>query len=82
MPNIYPYWEHVPVSGALNVFSSQVESLKALDPGKEIIISETGWPTGGNDTAGAAEAAAYFSAVRAWSLSTGTQVLWLSLIHI
>lgn len=78
MPNIYPYWEHVPVSGALNAFSSQVESLKALDPGKEIIISETGWPTGGNDTAGAAEAAAYFSAVRAWSLSTGTQVLWFA----
>ena len=78
MPNIYPYWEHVPVSGALNAFSSQVDSLKALSPGKEIIVSETGWPTEGSDTAGPAEAAAYFTAVREWSLSTGTQVLWFA----
>ena len=78
MPNIYPYWEQIPVSAAMNAFSSEVDSLKALSPGKEIIISETGWPTEGSDTAGPAEAAAYFTAVREWSLSTGTQVLWFA----
>ena len=78
MPNIYPYWEKIPVSAAMNAFSSEVDSLKALSPGKEIIVSETGWPTEGSDTAGPAEAAAYFTAVREWSLSTGTQVLWFA----
>ena len=78
MPNIYPYWEHIRLSGAVNAFSSEVDSLKALSPGKEIIISETGWPTGGSDTAGTAEAAAYFTAVREWSLFTGMPVLWFA----
>ena len=78
MPNVYPYWEQVPVSGAVNAFSAEVDSLKALSPEKEIIISETGWPTEGSDTANPAEAAAYFTAVREWSLSTGTQVLWFA----
>ena len=78
MPNIYPYWVQIPVSAAMNAFFSEVDSLKALSPGKEVIISETGWPAEGSDTAGPAEAAAYFTAVREWSLSTGTQVLWFA----
>jgi exo-beta-1,3-glucanase (GH17 family) len=76
MPNIHPYWGHIHVSEAAVVFSSAADALKAAEPEKEIIISETGWPTEGSDTAGPAEAAAYFTAVREWSLSTGTQVLW------
>ena len=78
MPNIHPYWGHIHVPEAAVVFSSAVDALKAAEPGKEIIISETGWPTEGSDTAGQAEAAAYFAAVREWSLSTGTQVLWFA----
>ena len=76
MPNIHPYWGQIQVSEAGNLFSVAMDALKAAAPGKEIIVSETGWPTEGSETAGAAEAAAYFTAVRDWSLSTGTQVLW------
>ncbi|MCR5826461.1 MAG: S-layer homology domain-containing protein [Oscillospiraceae bacterium] len=80
MANSYPYWEGVPVSGAVDALAGAMRTLQAASPGKEVVVSETGWPTEGAGVgaakAGTAEAAQFFAAVRAWSLSSGTQVLW------
>lgn len=78
--NIYPYWEGVEAGKAAERFITETEALKARYPDKELICSETGWPTQGGmvgkAAAGEREAAAYFNDVRAWSLRTGTVVFY------
>lgn len=80
MPNIYPYWEGVAVEDALSSFTSTMRDMELCSQGKEVLVSETGWPTAGQTkkqaVPGEAQAAAYFNAVRDWSRSTGTVVLW------
>lgn len=46
--NIYPYWEGVDVQYAMYFFNLKFEELKNNIGQKDIIISETGWPTDGN----------------------------------
>lgn len=80
MPNIYPYWEGVAVEDAMNSFTSTMQNMELCSQGKEILVSETGWPSEGQTkkqaVPGEAQAAAYFNAVRDWSRATGTVVLW------
>lgn len=80
MPNIYPYWEGVAVKDAGAAFASAMEQMSGCAAGKEILVSETGWPTDGESkqdaVASDANAAAYFEAVRQWSLDHKTVVLW------
>ncbi|MDI9469361.1 MAG: glycosyl hydrolase family 17 protein [Bacillota bacterium] len=80
MPNCYPYWAGVSITDAGANFAASMASLKARAAGKEIVVSETGWPTAGQTigdaNAGEQEAAQYFEAVRNWSLSTGTPLFW------
>ncbi len=45
--NFYPFWEGVPIQEALNRFKKSYEFLKSITSGKEIIVSETGWPSQG-----------------------------------
>ncbi len=73
MPNIYPYWEGVGISGAADHFIRNANALRRIARGKQVIVSETGWPT--LDAAGA-DAADYFEALWAWSLSGGIPILW------
>ena len=79
-PNVYPYWGGTAISGAADAFIESVENLAAASGGKQILVSETGWPTAGQSKGDAVPgedaAAEYFDAVRAWSLTSGTQVLW------
>ena len=80
MPNCYPYWEGTEIGRAMESFASTMTALRTASPGKELIVSETGWPSAGGTVrdarAGEAEAAQYFSDIRDWSLDTGTLVLW------
>ncbi|MDO4807244.1 MAG: hypothetical protein Q4A07_08350 [Coriobacteriales bacterium] len=82
MPNTYPCWEGVSVSKAPAAFEAAIQNLANSCPGKEIVVSETGWPTAGGTigkaVAGEAQSRAYFDAVRSWSLSTKTVVLWFA----
>ena len=54
-----------------------MERLREKYPDAELICSETGWPTGGGGVT-EQEAAQYFEAIRAWSLESGTQVVYFS----
>ncbi len=84
MPNCYPYWGGESINEASASFARSMASLQAAARSKQIIVSETGWPTAGqtkgNAVPGADTAARYFSEVRDWSLSTGTQVLWFDAV--
>ena len=80
MPNCYPYWGGASIDNAAQSFINSVNTLKSVCGGKQILVSETGWPTAG-ETVGSAvpdekNAAQYFEKIREWSLSTGTQVLY------
>ncbi len=46
--NIYPYWEGINVAYAMYYVDLKIEELKNVVGDKEIIISETGWPSDGN----------------------------------
>ena len=87
--NLFPYWSGSSIDSAAADLAEAVARLKAKAGGKEVLISETGWPTAGQtiqnpgDSGSAAvpsgeNAARYFEEVRAWSLETGTPVLWFS----
>lgn len=78
--NLYPYWEGEAIDGAAEEFISRMEALSKRCGGKAVLCSETGWPTEGQTIsaaeAGTAEAAAYFEAVRLWSVRSGTTVFF------
>ncbi|WP_454784801.1 hypothetical protein [Legionella sp. WA2024007413] len=49
--NIYPYWSskpYTPISGAATEFMNRYEAIKNKFPGKEIIVTEEGWPSQGS----------------------------------
>ncbi len=46
--NLYPYWEGVNVNYAMYFVDLKFEKLKKVVGDKEIIISESGWPSDGN----------------------------------
>jgi exo-beta-1,3-glucanase (GH17 family) len=46
--NFYPFWEGVSVANAMCVLQQQYQQIASVAGGKQVIISETGWPTDGN----------------------------------
>ena len=45
--NEHPYWEGQPIGSALNHVVTKYREIHDLYPHKPIVISETGWPSGG-----------------------------------
>lgn len=83
MPNCYPFWGGVEISEAPQSFIRSITALQTVSRDKQVLVSETGWPTAGNEgssyaaaVAGEEQAVQYYEAVREWSLSTGTQILY------
>lgn len=70
-PNIYPFWEKVPIEHALQFLQGRYEEIKKLGGTKPTIISETGWPSDGAPNGSAIpsleNAANYFQSVRRWA---------------
>jgi exo-beta-1,3-glucanase (GH17 family) len=46
--NYYPYWDGIKVDQAIAVLNGWHNQIFAIAGGKSIIVSETGWPSGGN----------------------------------
>lgn len=46
--NYYPYWEGVDVNYAVAYIHARHQQMVAAASGKLVIVSETGWPSGGN----------------------------------
>ncbi|MGA7979091.1 MAG: glycosyltransferase [Chromatiaceae bacterium] len=51
--HILPYWEGIPVDRAVDYVVMRYEQLKAMFPGKQIVIAEVGWPSNGRKRMGA-----------------------------
>ncbi|HWY19882.1 MAG TPA: glycosyl hydrolase family 17 protein [Candidatus Acidoferrum sp.] len=69
--NYYPYWEGMDVSVALADLNAEDALLRRTYPNKEVIVSETGWPSGGNAKGNAvpsvANAAEYLLDFESWA---------------
>ena len=71
LANFYPYWEGVDISAAMARLHARYERVLAVSGGKEVIVSETGWPSGGNTVGDAVptpeNAALYFKNFISWA---------------
>lgn len=80
LANIYPYWKGVSVDQAVEELELEYNALVSANPGKEIIIGETGWPTAGNTIGQAvpneANARKYFTDVITWARSHAVKIYW------
>ena len=47
LANIYPFWESIPIEHAIEVLDGRYRQVVTAAGGKPVIISETGWPSGG-----------------------------------
>ena len=78
--NLYPYWESVGVEEAVANVAYQYQLLKEAYPDKEIVISETGWPTDGAQIGEAVpsveNAVYYLTNLQAWADSAGVNLLF------
>jgi exo-beta-1,3-glucanase (GH17 family)/cellulose synthase/poly-beta-1,6-N-acetylglucosamine synthase-like glycosyltransferase len=46
--HVLPYWEHIPVGGALQFVLDRARELKHQFPNKPLLLSEVGWPSNGH----------------------------------
>ena len=78
----YPFFEGVSVEQAAGSLAATHGMLQAAFPTKEVIISETGWPSAGSAEGDAlpseANAARYFQEVYDWSEAEGIEVVYFS----
>ena len=51
--HVLPYWEGIPIDGAVPYVMYRVQQLQAAFPGKHIFIGEVGWPSEGQWVKGA-----------------------------
>jgi exo-beta-1,3-glucanase (GH17 family)/cellulose synthase/poly-beta-1,6-N-acetylglucosamine synthase-like glycosyltransferase len=51
--HVLPYWEHIPVTGALQFVLDRARELKHQFPTKPLLLSEVGWPSNGHMRGGA-----------------------------
>lgn len=48
LANYYPYWEGIDINNAVAYLHAKHQEVVAKANGKEVIVSETGWPSDGN----------------------------------
>lgn len=78
--NYYPYWEGKPIEVAVAHLHRWHQQVVAASGGKEVIVSETGWPSAGNQIGEAApspeNASAYFLNVISWARAEDVKVFY------
>ena len=82
LTNCYPFWEGCPLDQALPYMQSMVRRTQAVANGKQVIISETGWPDKGTNFWGAVPspdaAVRYFTDTCAWAEQEGIEVFYFA----
>lgn len=51
--HVLPYWEGIPIDGAITYVDYRIKQLQAAFPGKHILLGEVGWPSEGQWVKGA-----------------------------
>lgn len=80
--NYYPYWEGIELGQAMAAIHGWHQRVKAYAKGKNVVVSETGWPSGGNTVGKAVpspeNAAFYFINFISWAKANGVQYMYFS----
>ncbi len=80
--NCYPFWEGCPFESSLDYMKQMYYQAKAAGNGKEVIITETGWPSQGENLRGAfpseKSARDYFINTQLWSAGDNIPVFYFS----
>ncbi len=80
LANFYPYWEGVDVNDAMAWLHERYELVRAVSGDKEVIVSETGWPSEGNTLGdavpGPENAARFFKNFVSWARAEGVNYFY------
>ncbi|KAI9266774.1 glycoside hydrolase superfamily [Phascolomyces articulosus] len=80
--NAFPYWEGVAINEATQTLASHYELVKGLAGGKSVMITETGWPSGGDNFGPAVPSIEnqnkYIGQVLCWSRKNNVNLLYFS----
>lgn len=82
LANCYPFWESCPAENSLNYMKQMYEQAKQVANGKPVIISETGWPSKGEELKGAfpseKNALDYFINTQLWCMDEEIDCFYFS----
>ena len=82
LANCYPFWEGADNDYALNYLSRMMELTRLSANGKKVIITETGWPSKGENIESAVpsrlNAMKYFIAVQDWAKNHEIELFYFS----
>lgn len=80
--NCYPFWEHCSLDISVEYMKKMYELVKHNAKGKRVIISETGWPTKGEQYGGAIpskdNAMRYFIHTQNWAKEENVELFYFS----
>jgi exo-beta-1,3-glucanase (GH17 family) len=80
--NCYPFWEGCPFENSLDYMKQMYYQAKEAGNGKEVLITETGWPSQGENQEGAIpsekNARDYFINTQLWSANDNIPVFYFS----
>ncbi|MGD0115337.1 MAG: glycosyl hydrolase family 17 protein [Dehalococcoidia bacterium] len=80
LANLYPYWQGIDVQQAMASLQSEYQQVKTVAGGKQVLVSETGWPSDGDPYGNAVpspeNAALYFSNFVSWARTGGVGYLY------
>ncbi len=80
--NCYPFWEGCPFENSLDYMKQMYYQAKGAANGKEVIITETGWPSQGENLKGSypgeKRASDYFVNTQLWSANDNIPVFYFS----
>jgi len=80
LANYYPYWEGIDVDHAIAYLHARHQEVVARANGKEVIVSETGWPSDGNQIGEAVpsleNACFYFLNFISWARAEGVEYFY------
>lgn len=78
--NYHPYWEGISVDAAVAAIQGWHARVTAAAEGKQVIVSETGWPSGGNTIGRAVpsseNAASFFLNFVSWARANNTDYFY------
>jgi exo-beta-1,3-glucanase (GH17 family) len=80
MPNYYPYWNGISIDYAVAAVHGWHQQVVAAAEGKPVIVSESGWPSGGDSVGSAVpsptNAAEYFRQFVSWARATAVDYFY------
>lgn len=80
--NCYPFWEGSPIENSLDDLRRMYAIAQKISQGKQVIITETGWPGKGDKVneaePSAANAQKYFLQTQEWAQKEGVELFYFS----